>query len=348
MRLPSTTRRAAAALAAAVVLVAVAVYAVGSVSSSDDSVAVGQPSASPPPERPVGEAPPEVVEDALSLPGPLLVRAVDAELPDADGALFEVSRRGAVQRVGDAKCRVVHSSGGATLCVGVSSNGFDYAVAVLDERGRRRAGFRVRGVPSRARVSPDGRYGAFTMFEEEGMEYFRSTSAFSTRTRILDMRDGTLLLDLDRLDVTRDGGPVDTAEGEFWGVTFGEDGGYHATLATGRKGEHLLIEGRVGSEAARVVAEHVECPSLSPDGSRIAYKHRVPGTERWRLHVRELASGRDAALFETRSIDDQPEWLGDDLVAYSDGEGVYAVAASGDGAPRLLVAGATSPASLAR
>ena len=36
----------------------------------------------------------------------------------------------------------------------------------------------------------------------------------------------------------------------------------------------------------------------------------------WRLHVLELATLRETALAETRSVDDQVEWLDDDTVLY--------------------------------
>jgi len=283
-----------------------------------------------------------------SFPGRLLIRGVDPDLPDADGPLYEVSAKGGVRRV-QGRCRRVHaSSAGSVLCLRVSANGFDYEFVTMDRDHRARARRVVAGFPSRARVSRDGRYGSFTTFAVAGAGYFADTSRFSTFARIVDMDSGELLLRLEDLDVRRDGRRVDLEEAELWGVSFAGDGRFYATLAPGEDVEHLLVEGRVGSRRATVAADHVECPSLSPDGSRIAYKRRIGSSNRWRLHVRELAGGRDVALAETRSIDDQPEWLGDDLVAYSNGEAVYAVAADGSGSPRVLVDHAASPAWLGR
>lgn len=79
---------------------------------------------------------------------------------------------------------------------------------------------------------------------------------------------------------------------------------------------HYLIEGRVGSGRARVVRDGASAVALARR-TRIAYKRRVGDSNRWRLHVLDLASGRDVALAENRSTDDQPEWLGDDTIVYS-------------------------------
>ena len=62
----------------------------------------------------------------------------------------------------------------------------------------------------------------------------------------------------------------------------------------------------------------------------------------------DLATLDDHGVAEARSIDDQVEWLDDRNIAYSDGEDVYTAPADGGGGSRLLVGGATSPASLAR
>ena len=93
----------------------------------------------------------------------------------------------------------------------------------------------------------------------------------------------------------------------------------------------------------KVLRDGVECPSLSPDGKQIAYKSRIGDASRWHLRVLDVATLEDHAVAETRSIDDQAEWLDDDTLAYSDGTNVYTVPADGSGEPGLLVRDATSP-----
>src|SRR6185503_15185760 len=90
----------------------------------------------------------------------------------------------------------------------------------------------------------------------------------------------------------------------------------YATAAT--NGECSLVRGDPSTRELHVEAEDVECPSVSPDGKRVAYKVRArPGTFEWHLAVRELESGAVRRLeAETRSVDDQVEWLDDHRVLY--------------------------------
>ena len=81
-----------------------------------------------------------------------------------------------------------------------------------------------------------------------------------------------------------------------------------------------MIEGDVASRTAHVVRDDVECPSLSPDGTRLAFKHRIGGGLQavgWRIHVLDLAKGTEIEVAETRSVDDQVEWLDDETVLYA-------------------------------
>jgi Tol biopolymer transport system component len=113
-------------------------------------------------------------------------------------------------------------------------------------------------------------------------------------------------------------------------------------MATG--GKTYLIQGSISERTAHVIHENVECPSLSPDGTRVAYKSRTGSSDRpWRLTVLDLSTMRETRLAERRSVDDQAEWLDDDHVLYAiDGE-TYEVDADGGGSPRRFAARAESP-----
>jgi len=102
------------------------------------------------------------------------------------------------------------------------------------------------------------------------------------------------------------------------------------------------------------VRSDVECPSLSPDGARLAYKVDDPGPgTHWSFAVLDLATGRETVLAgETRGVDDQAAWLDDDTLLYgvprSDEPGVSDVWSldvdRSDALPDLLVEQAWSPA----
>ncbi|MDQ3871063.1 MAG: hypothetical protein M3301_05540 [Chloroflexota bacterium] len=198
----------------------------------------------------------------------------------------------------------------------------------------------LNGSPTRARVSPDGRYAAATAFVY-GHSY--ADANFSTQTTIIDIASGTHLGDLERFAVSRNGQRWRAPDFNLWGVTFARDSNrFYATLRTG--GKTYLVEGDVAARSVRVLRENVECPSLSPDNTRIAFKKLIGEGPAWRLHVLDLATMTDRPTSETRSIDDQVEWLDDKQIVYAFGADLWVAAAEGNGRPRMLVSQALSPA----
>ena len=274
----------------------------------------------------------------------VMVRAVDPANPQLNGRVYTVED-GKVRHNGDLACERVYYAAGHGICMGISSSGVDYEAKIFGPSMETEHTTGLTGLPSRARVSSDGRYGAMTVFVS-GDSYLGSSTAFSTRTYVLDMDSGETLGQLEQFSVSKDGMPFDSIDFNFWGITFdpADSDRFYATLGTG--GHHYLVEGSVSDRSMRVLRDGVECPSLSPDGKRIAYKSRIGEETRWRLRVLDVATLEDHGLAEERSIDDQVEWLDDDTLAYSDEKNVYTVPADGSGEPELLVADATSPVRL--
>ena len=136
----------------------------------------------------------------------------------------------------------------------------------------------------------------------------------------------------------------------FWGLTFARDGDqFYATLRTG--GRRYLVRGSIDAKQAEVIHTDVECPSLSPDGTRIVYKKPFKGVLEmgWRLHVLDLATGEEHALNQvTRSVDDQVDWFDADHIVYHDsapdGTGIWILSTDGVQPPHLLLPNAYSPA----
>jgi Tol biopolymer transport system component len=177
-----------------------------------------------------------------------------------------------------------------------------------------------------------------------------ATGGFSTITGILDTRTGTQVDSLEQFTATVEGGPHQAADTNLWGVTFaGDDNRFYATLST--QSRRYLVEGDFAARTVKTLAANVECPSLSPDGKRIAYKAAIDAdpAKGWRLSVMDLATMKVTPTTETRSVDDQPAWLDDATIAYGlqrdDGvNDVWTVPADGGGESRLFVEGANSPA----
>jgi hypothetical protein len=269
-------------------------------------------------------------------------RLVDRTRPETFGRLSIATLDGGAPGppvLAGPTCNRVAVSAGRALCLDVL--GTSMAVKVLDARMRTVADFDLPGIPSRARISPDGRWGGVTAFVV-GHAY-AAPGQFSTATTLIDLRTGKPVADLEKdFTVTDHGRAVTARDRNFWGLTFArDDDTFYATLETG--GRTWLIQGSIKARRAHTIHGNVECPSLSPDGTRIGYKKAVTrNPTRWRFHVLDLRSGRDVALAETRSIDDQLAWLDDGHLLYGDGQQTWVVNADGSGRPRVWLPHADS------
>ena len=194
------------------------------------------------------------------------------------------------------QCDRVYYAGLRGLCLTAATDepgAPAYVARVFDEHFAQLHTMTLTGPPSRTRLSPDGRRAAFTVFDE-GHSY--ADGVFSTRTTIVDTIAGTAIGELESWKVTRDGAPFANRDFNFWGVTFAPDGDtFYATLRT--QGSAYLIEGKVDTREARVLMQGAECPSLSPDQSRIAFKKRLGGSGGWwQLSLFDLSTHAVRAL----------------------------------------------------
>ena len=205
--------------------------------------------------------------------------------------------------------------------------------------------FPIDGILSRARVSPDGKYAAFTVFVN-GHSY--SDPDMSTTTVLLDAVSGASLGNLEEFETWKDGKLYQAPNFNFWGVTFARDSNrFYATLRNG--GTTYLVQGDVAARKMTVLHENVECPSLSPDGTRIAFKKLIPPGN-WQLTVLDLATMTEIPLAEKESIDDQVEWLDNKRILYQKIDydppkwlSIFVVPADGSGKPEVFIPNAASP-----
>ena len=202
------------------------------------------------------------------------------------------------------------------------------------------------GQPSRTRLSPDGSLVATTTFVS-GHSYI--PTGFSAETEIREF-GGRSLGNLEQFTLVIGGRPVAPVDRNLWGVTFVDDDRFYATAATG--GTTYLVRGDLTRRTLTAMRRNAECPSVSPDGSKVAYKVvRSTGDHRWSVAVLDLATGRQTVLpNDGATIDDQVEWLDGDTLLYGlpreDQAGVsdvWAVDVDGRTPPRLFIEQAWSP-----
>lgn len=248
------------------------------------------------------------------------------------------------------KCLRFHAAAGTGICLQAVHGAMEdsYRAVVLDARLRERHRFPAAGIPTRARVPPSGHLVAWTVFVS-GDSY--AGTNFSTRTAIVDTRTWKIDDNLETFQVVKDGHPYHAADINIWGVTFSDDNGFYATLATG--GRTYLVRGDVTARTLTTLHANVECPSLSPDGTRVAYKKRVKGASPdapWRLYVLDLRTMKETPTAERRNIDDQALWSDDSTLVYAlpgdYGSDLWTVPADGTGAARRLITSAVAPAYL--
>ncbi len=281
----------------------------------------------------------------------LLVR--HTALDQSYGALAIDSLDGESPRTATAlHCDRVHFAAGRGVCLEAERGAVTtYAAVLFDSAFHVSARIPLAGPPSRTRVSPDGRLGATTVFLF-GHSYV--PTQFSTETRIFDAVTGAPVVNnLEQMEVWLDGARIQPADANFWGVTFAAGSNeFYATLGTG--GHTYLVKGDIRANRVDVIRDGVECPSLSPDNTRIAFKKRVPGPglAQWRLYVLDVATLAESPVAENRFIDEQVEWLDAAHILYTqpDATGhsaatndVWMVAADGSGEPALLLREADTP-----
>jgi hypothetical protein len=327
----------------AIAFAALAVVCIGAAAAAAAIAVVGAGNDREASKRAVAAARPKA-ESVLAAGKPFgVMRMLDRKHPETYGRLAIAPLDGAAPGapiIAGPSCARVAFNAGEGICLDLL--GTRMAVKLLDGKLDEVHELELPGIPSRARISPDGRWGGVTAFIV-GHAY-AAPGQFSTAATIIDMRTGKKLADLEKdFKVTNGGKVVDARDRNYWGLTFADDGDtFYATLATG--GSTWLIKGSIRARTAHTIHENVECPSLSPDGTRIGYKKAVAhDPTQWRFTVLDLATGKETPLSETRSVDDQLAWLDDDHLLYGDGTRTWVVSADGSGHPEVWLNGTDSP-----
>lgn len=264
-------------------------------------------------------------------------------------AVAPLSNPGGPRAFTGASCERVYATAADAICLSADRGMVTtYQAQLMDPSWAPARELPLTGLPSRARLSRDGSLVATTTFVYG--DSYANPGQFSTRT-IVTRTDGEVVGDIEKFELVVDGRTITAVDKNLWGVTFADDDRFYVTASSG--GKTWLSEGSLSTKTVTALREDVECPSLSPDGTRIAFKkHGDLPAGRWRLAVYDLRTGEETVLAETRSVDDQAEWLDNDTVLYglarddagSASSDIWAVPADGSGRPSVLVSDAWSPA----
>jgi hypothetical protein len=275
-------------------------------------------------------------------PGDLYGRVAAVALDDLSGP----------REVTPAVCDRVDSDGETTVCLrtrrGVVTT---YEAEVLDADWRTTASWHLPGIPSRTRFSPDGLV-ATTSFVT-GHSY--AATGFSTETTIHGADGAEVSGNLEDFTLLAEGKRLAPTDRNVWGVTFVDARYFYATVQSRSEGHTWLVRGDLAERTLVTLLDGVECPSLSPDGTQLAFKHdaREPGdvTPHWTPAVLDLATMTVTVLdAEQRSVDDQVAWLDDETLLYglprADEPGttdVWSLIADGTTDPAVAIPQAWSP-----
>ncbi|WP_426594502.1 hypothetical protein ACPPVS_03025 [Cellulomonas sp. McL0617] len=268
-----------------------------------------------------------------------LVAAVPLDAPDGPRAFTDVA------------CDRVDVAGSSASCLRtVAGIATRWEADVLDSSFGTVKTWGLPGIPSRTRLSDDGTLVATTAFVT-GHSY--ASVGFSTLTEVHKV-DGTDLGNIEEFALTVNGQPFNPTDRNIWGVTFIDDATFYATAASQSAGKTWLVKGSLSARTLTSVHENAECPSVSPDRKKVAYKkvvEKVSGQPVWALAVLDLASGQETLLPATKGLDDQAEWLDDDTLLYglprvneAGTTDVWSVKAVSNSTPTVLIPGAWSPA----
>ncbi|MGF6833649.1 hypothetical protein QF015_001824 [Paenarthrobacter sp. TE4293] len=265
-----------------------------------------------------------------------------------NAATVPLSDPGGTRAVSEQECDRVYGTPDSVVCLKTNRGLVTaFEAVVLDRDWQQQRAWPVPGIPSRTRISADGSMIATTVFVT-GHSY--ATAGFSTATEISlpggssgNLEDFALMVNGERLVTT---------DRNIWGVTFapGQSDVFYATAAS--SGRIWLVRGSLSAKTLTAIHDHVECPSISPDGTRIAYKKNDGGAlaAHWKVAVLDLASGQESVLAEKRSVDDQIEWLDNQNLLYGladeavEGDSnIWQLGTEPGSQPSLFIAHAWSP-----
>lgn len=290
----------------------------------------------------------------LGVPEPGDILAVNRVPGDDYGRLTIVKPDGSRVLL-DRRCDRVHVGGGVGVCaapLGGALGGWETLLFDASTPGMPILSDHSSPLPSRARVSADGSIVSTTSFVS-GRSYEDIGGDTSTIVVFVEVANNRLT----GMTQYQSSAQLQFADSsaQYWGASFADPAGetFYATAHYGTG--PVVVHGRVAEQTVSEPLLDGSCPSVSPDGTRLVYKAMRPGGG-FDLTVYDIESGESRQLNETRSVDDQVEWLDDNTILYAlhpEGESdelvdpsfdIWKLSLDEDAVPELIIPAASSPA----
>ncbi|HXG86810.1 MAG TPA: hypothetical protein VNJ02_00625 [Vicinamibacterales bacterium] len=234
-------------------------------------------------------------------------------------------------------CTRLHYGGGTGICV------VERAAFLFDRSFTRGQAVELAGIVTRARVSPDGRRVALSVYAEQHQP--DGSERLATESFVIDVATGAST-QLREFTIDPSGGPAVTAPIDISSVSFaGDSDRFYAAVSSGSS--HIIVEGRLSTRQLRVVHRGALSEALSPDGSQLIVK-KSTSERTWQLYVLDLQTLVEQRLNQgPDGVDDQVDWLDAAQVIYHDATehstGLWSLPTDGINTPRLLVGDGYSP-----
>ena len=167
-------------------------------------------------------------------------------------------------------------------------------------------------LPSRARISPEGTFSAVTAFVSGGS--YEDIGSDTTTIVTIDEIDSTRLVrGGNQLEVNADEDKYQVLDAQYWGMSFADEDEFYITGFYGDEAE--VMHGTLTDMTVEPTGWVGSCPSLSPDDATLVFKEMTPNG--FQLVAVDVESQTTWKLGETRSVDDQVEWLDNDTILYA-------------------------------
>lgn len=278
-----------------------------------DAFEATQPVATKVPRTPTAVPEPTGPVQPVAAPGEVMFVN---RVPGDDYGRLGIRHTDGTRTLLERRCLRVHVNSGNAVCLSGDDGlvpSYTTTFFAADDPYQTELKSYASALPSRARISPDGSLSTVTAFIS-GTSYADISGETSTIVTIDEIEGRARLRGANQLTVEADDDKYLNLDSQYWGLTFADNDEFYITGFFGEGPE--IMRGSLDSMTVAPIGRDGSCPSLSPDGKTLVYKaSRDDGG--FDLVAVDIDTDTMWQLGETRSVDDQVEWLDNDTILYA-------------------------------